>query len=154
MVRYKEISDRHREQLLAARGTIVVSRGNVHHLKDLPGYIAEDAAGNILGMIFYALADEECEIVALNSYRQGAGIDTTLINLVKERLQAGPYKRMWLITTNDNIHAIRFYQKRGFDMKCIHRHAVHEARLVKPSIPLVSDEGIPIQHEIEFEMIL
>ncbi|MFH5186360.1 hypothetical protein ACHHV8_29185 [Paenibacillus sp. TAB 01] len=33
MVRYKEISDRHREQLLAARGTIVVSRGNVHHLK-------------------------------------------------------------------------------------------------------------------------
>ena len=63
-------------------------------------------------------------------------------------------RRVWLITTNDNTYAIRFYQKRGFDMAAIHRNAINESRKIKPQIPLTGFDKIPILHEIEFEMML
>jgi hypothetical protein len=59
-----------------------------------------------------------------------------------------------LITTNDNLHAIGFYQKRGFQMAAIHRGAVNEARKLKPSIPMIGAHGIPMRDEIELEMVL
>lgn len=62
--------------------------------------------------------------------------------------------RVWLITSNDTIKAIRFYQKRGLDMVKIHRNAITEARKVQPTIPAMEHDGIPAKHEIEFEFVL
>lgn len=62
--------------------------------------------------------------------------------------------RVVLFTTNDNLHALRFYQKRGFDMVQIHRNAVEQARTLKPEIPLIGMDNIPLRHEIELEMLL
>ena len=59
-----------------------------------------------------------------------------------------------MITTNDNIAAIGFYQKRGFDISGFNRFAVDKARKKKPEIPLTGMCGIPLKHEIEFEMVL
>ena len=63
-------------------------------------------------------------------------------------------RQLMLITTNDNIHALRFYQRRGFDMARLYRNALQRSRQMKPSIPLIGEDGIPPRHEIEFEMIL
>nr|WP_166243179.1 GNAT family N-acetyltransferase [Paenibacillus turpanensis] len=142
-----------RERILKLRGNLVVSRGIGHSLQDLPGYLAE-IDGEIVGLIFYRIAERECEIVSLDSYRENQGIGSAMIQLVKQAAHGENCARVWLITTNENIHAIRFYQKRGFDMKALHRFAVDEARIIKPSIPLVNEEGIPIRHEIEFEMLI
>jgi hypothetical protein len=62
--------------------------------------------------------------------------------------------RLWLITTNDNLHALRFYQKRGFMLVAVHRNAVEQSRKLKPEIPLYGKDGIPIRDEIELEMLL
>jgi RimJ/RimL family protein N-acetyltransferase len=62
--------------------------------------------------------------------------------------------RVWLITTNDNTAALRFYQRLGFDLVALHRDAVDAARSIKPSIPLVGNDGIPIRHELELELRL
>jgi len=59
-----------------------------------------------------------------------------------------------LITTNDNINAIKFYQKRGFDLKAAHINAMDISRKLKPGIPLIGMHNIPIKHELEFEIIL
>mgnify|MGYP001409702591 FL=1 len=150
---FNEVDEQLAERIVAMRGDIVVSRGQVHRLKQLPGFVAE-ANGDICGLILYRIAGGECEIVALNSYAENLGIGTRLIGLVKQKALECNCRRLWLITTNDNVKAIRFYQKRGFDMVRIHCDAVREARLLKPSIPLVSADGIPIRHEIEFEMLL
>ena len=61
---------------------------------------------------------------------------------------------MWLITTNDNLNALRFYQKRGFELVAVHRHAVDESRKIKPEIPLVGENGIPIRDELGLELAL
>ena len=63
-------------------------------------------------------------------------------------------RRLWLITTNDNLAALRFYQRRGFELVAVHRRAVAAARRLKPEIPLVGAHGIPIRDEIELEMAL
>jgi hypothetical protein len=59
-----------------------------------------------------------------------------------------------LITTNDNIDAIRFYQRRGMRLVAVHRDAVDDARRAKPSIPMIGEYGIPIHDELEFELQL
>ena len=61
-------------------------------------------------------------------------------------------KRIWLITTNDNTKAIRYYQKKGFSIKDIYINSIQESRKIKPEIPLYGFDNIPILHEIEFEL--
>lgn len=108
----------------------------------------------IKGVVTYRIENEECEITSLNSFEENRGIGTALIKEVLDVAQKSNCKRVWLITTNDNIEAIRFYQKKGFDLKAVHINAIELSRKLKPSIPLTGMYGIPIKHELEFEMIL
>jgi RimJ/RimL family protein N-acetyltransferase len=77
-----------------------------------------------------------------------------LIEAVKNTARAAKCKRLWLITTNDNLNALRFYQKRGFVLVAVHRNALEISRQLKPEIPLFGADGIPLRDEIELEMIL
>lgn len=146
-------SIRDKEEFLSFRHPIVVSRGKVHRIHTLPGFAAMEG-DSIKGLLTYQIHGNACEIVSLDSKEENQGIGTALIHLVIDCARERKCQRVWLVTTNENIRAIRFYQKRGFDMKRIHRFAVDEARKLKPSIPLYSEDGIPIRHEIEFEMRL
>ena len=61
--------------------------------------------------------------------------------------------RLWLITTNDNTDALRFYLRRGFVLVAVHRDAVTYARQsIKPELPLVGYHQIPLRDEIELEL--
>jgi len=95
----------------------------------------------------------EWEVVAIAAALPGRGAGTALLDAVRERARAAGAARILLVTTNDNINALRFYQRRGFDLVRIDRGAVDRARLKKPTIPLHAD-GIPMRHEIELEMVL
>jgi len=66
-----------------------------------------------------------------------------------ERLRAHGVHRLWVTTTNDNLSALAFYQKRGFHLRHLRPGAVDETRRIKPSIPPVAGNGIPIRDEIE-----
>lgn len=94
------------------------------------------------------------EIISLDSLLERKGIGTVLINKVIEFAYGKEVKRIWLITTNDNINVLRFYQKRGFMIIKIYPRAISESRKIKPSIPLAGNYGIPIRDEIELEMKL
>ncbi len=106
-----------------------------------------------MGLITYCLEDKNCEIVSLNSLKPSVGIGTALVEAVKDVAGKSGCKRVWLITTNDNLNALRFYQKRGFSLATIHRNAVEKSRKLKP-IPLTGFDGIPIRDEIELELII
>ena len=131
----------------------VVSRGRVHNILHLPGFIAEKE-GVRSGFITYHMENLECEIVTLNSLVPGEGIGSRLVDAVKSCPQILDCSRIWLITTNDNTHAIRFYHLIGFSIKAIYPNEVNESRKLKPKIPLIGNDGIPIRDEIELEHIL
>ncbi len=118
-----------------------------------PGFAAFDG-NEIIGLVTYAIRGDECEILSLDSLRESQGIGTSLIKSVREIALKNGCRRLCLSTTNDNLNALRFYQKRGFELVAIRRRAVEESRKLKPSIPLLGEFGIPLRDEIELEMPL
>ena len=155
-IRVLENSDRSwARQLLEAEwgGNIVVSRGRVHDASQLPGFIALDGT-RPLGLVTYRIDADACELITLNSLTHGIGIGSALVSEVKEIARAAGCRRLWLITTNDNTRALRFYQKNSFRLVALHRDALEESRELKPSIPLVGLNGIQLRDELELEIAL
>jgi GNAT superfamily N-acetyltransferase len=132
---------------------VIVSRGRVYQADGLPGFIAVQK-GKPVGLITYSLNDKECEITTMNSLVEGKGIGSALVEAVKSVAVASKCRRLYLITTNDNTKALRWWQKRGFTFKAIYPGAVEIWRLLKLEIPLLGNDGIPLRDEIELEMIL
>ncbi len=134
-------------------GPIVVTKGISHDTSNADGFVFI-IDGKLMGYILYVIKDQQCEVLVLQSMAENHGIGSALINSVIGAAKSNYCKRVWLITTNDNIHAIRYYQKFGFELKNVFINAINNARRIKPSIPLLGNEGIPIKHEFEFEYIL
>ena len=132
---------------------VVVAHGVVYQPHTLPGFVAF-CKGERVGLVTCKVEGDACEIVTLDSMVEGAGVGTALIEAVKGYAVRAGCRRLWLITTNDNVHALRFYQKRGFVLVAVHRDAVTLSRTIKPQIPLIGMEGIPLRDEIELEMSL
>lgn len=131
-------------------GAVVVSRGRAHDARRLDGFVAEEG-GRMVGALTYAFADGDVEVVTLDSWDENKGVGTALLAAGLDLARTLGARRAWLITSNDNIRAIRFYQKRGWDLVAVHRFAIDEARKLKPDIPSTGDDGIAIRHEIEFQ---
>jgi len=107
-----------------------------------------------VGLLTYRLYDDQCEIVTLHSAVEGIGVGSALIAAARERATAAGAKRLWLITTNDNLAALKFYQKRGFALRAVHPNALDAVRQIKPHVPLIGLDGIPLRDEIELEIII
>lgn len=131
--------------------TDMVIRGKIIDMTKVDG-IAVLENGGIIGLLTYIIYDKTCEITSFDSLIENIGIGTALINKVLEVAKKSGCGKVIAVTTNDNINAIRFYQKRGFDMAHLYHNALDVSRKLKPSIPLIGENDIPLMHEIEFEI--
>jgi len=134
-------------------GEEMVTHGVVHRPEQLDGFVVEDGE-EWIGLLTFHIKDNECEVTSMDSLCEGQGIGTKLINAVLDEARKQKCKRVFLSTTNDNMNALRFYQKRGFELAAFYRGAVNESRKIKPSIPLTGFDDIPLRDEIELEMNL
>lgn len=125
----------------------VIGHGVVYRPQELPGFVAMRGAERV-GLLTYHIEGEACEVVTIDSFREVQGVGTALIEAVQQAARRAGCQRLWLITTNDNLPALRFYQKRGFRLVAVHRGAVDAARELKPAIPLLGHAGIPIRDEL------
>jgi N-acetylglutamate synthase-like GNAT family acetyltransferase len=131
----------------------LVSRGVAHHAIDLPGFVAVSNEAPA-GILLYNVVGDECEVVALVAVQGGIGAGRRLFKETENFAKANSFSRLWLITTNENTAAIRFYNSAGWNQVAIHRGAVRESRKLKPEIPEFAPDGTPIEDEIEFEFPL
>ena len=134
-------------------GEEMITRGNVYRPEQLEGFVIEEE-GEWIGLLTFFIKEDECEVMSLDSLREGKGVGSQLIDKAIDEARARRCKRLFLITTNDNLHALGFYQRRGFEIATIYRDAVNESRKRKPSIPLIGYNNIPLRDEIELEIIL
>ncbi|WP_269920323.1 GNAT family N-acetyltransferase [Caldifermentibacillus hisashii] len=132
---------------------MVISSG-VYDCSKLDGFAVVNGEDEIIGLITYIMKDNECEIISLDSIEEGKGIGTSLVREVEKLGLKEKCKLLKLVTTNDNLRALKFYQKRGFILSQIFLNAVEKAREIKPEIPLMGNDGIPIRDEIELIKIL
>ena len=131
----------------------MVVHGESFDLGRADGWYAVSGS-DIMGLITYRITGDEMEVLSLDSVCENRGIGTALLNKAVSEAKEHGLSRVMLITTNDNLNALRFYQKRGFDMVRLYRNALDRAREIKPSIPDIGNDGIPLRHEIELELIL
>lgn len=118
-----------------------------HRLLQLPALIAGDREGVA---VYEPGAEYRVpELLLLHALRQAGGIGTAMINALVDILRDAGHDRLLVTTTNDNLAALGFYQRRGFRLHAIRCGAVDEARLRKPTIPLVGFNGIELHDEID-----
>jgi len=132
-------------------GDICISRGKVQKVDDFTGgFIVETLEQNV-GFITYKISGVELEITNLISLEENMGaLVKTVIDLAKKQ----SIKRICLTTTNDDLNGIGFWQKRGFKLVKVYLNAMEYTRKLKPAIPLIGENGIPLTDELELEMIL
>jgi GNAT superfamily N-acetyltransferase len=134
-------------------GEEMITRGNIYRPDQLEGFVVEDN-NEWLGLLTFFIKDGECEVTSLDSLREGQGIGSLLIEQVSEEARRRGCSRLFLITTNDNLNALGFYQRRKFEIVSVYRGALNESRKRKPSIPLIGKNNIPLRDEIELEINL
>jgi hypothetical protein len=130
----------------------IISKGTIFNVSDLDGYVAVEN-NRIVGVGLYSVNDGECEIVLIESYVRSVGIGSTLLKKIIGISKTNGCKRVFLITTNDNTDALKFYQKSGMTIKSIYCDSIKDERKLKPEIPLTGKYGIPIRDEIELEVV-
>jgi len=133
--------------------TTVVSRGRTNRADLLPAMVAETVDGRH-GLATYRVEDDEVELVTLDAEPPGQGVGTALLAAVMEASRSQGCHRLWLVTTNDNLDALRFYQRRGLRLAAVNVGAVDRAREIKPTIPRVGSNGIAIHDELELAIEL
>jgi N-acetylglutamate synthase-like GNAT family acetyltransferase len=135
-------------------GGFILSRGKIIKIDEFTGgYIAEKLNEKV-GLITYKLSDSELEITGLVSIDENKGIGTALVNSVLSLAKQQGIKRVSLVTTNDNLKALGFWQKRGFKLIRIYPNSIEATRRLKPSLPLVGENNISLRDELELEMTL
>jgi len=125
-------------------GPTIWADGRLHDALALPALIAS----NRKGVTIYDVAGRRAELLLLHALEPRRGIGTALVEALVGRLTPLDVRELWLSTTNDNLDALRFYQRRGFRLVEVRPGAMAEGRRHKPTIPEISDHGIPMRDEL------
>lgn len=125
-------------------------RGKIIDGTKLDGFLLQEE-NTIIGLVTYTFFGDICEIVSLDSKRENIGIGSALLKEIEKIAIDNNCKKMRLITTNDNMRALQFYQKRGYCLTKLYPNAMEEVRKVKPNVPELGDNDIPLRDEIELE---
>jgi ribosomal protein S18 acetylase RimI-like enzyme len=133
--------------------TIVVGHGTVYELTALPALVAE-RAGDLVGALTYQVEGDAFEVVSIDAFGRHQGTGTALLEAAVAEARRRGCGRLWLVTTNDNLDALRFYQRRGLRIVGVSPGAVDEARRLKPEIPDVGAYRIPLHDELTLELRL
>ena len=133
-------------------GALQARRGELIDVLSLPGFVAEKD-GRPVGILTYRRDGHECELAVIMALERHGGVGTALLDaLLAAVLECD---RIRVVTTNDNLDALRFYQRRGFRLVALRPGAVDEAReRLKPQIGTVGELGIPLRDELELELVL
>ncbi|MGN9809688.1 GNAT family N-acetyltransferase [Micromonospora sp. BQ11] len=132
-------------------GPYVIAHDTRYDLRTLPTLVAVAGDGTVAGALAYHSDGDGLEVVSIVAAARGGGAGTALLAAAAEVARAEGRDRLWLITTNDNLRALRFYQRRGLRLVGVDPGAVDRARRLKPGIPQVGEDGIPLHDELVLE---
>jgi ribosomal protein S18 acetylase RimI-like enzyme len=134
-------------------GQVVVTRGKARDASLLEGFVAE-IDGEPVGLAIYETRGAESELVMLDCLREGVGVGSALLAAVANAAWRQECRRLSVVTTNDNVRALGFYQRRGFVLTALRKGAIEKSRRIKPEIPELGLDDIPIRDELELALDL
>jgi ribosomal protein S18 acetylase RimI-like enzyme len=141
-------------RVAACHSDSVVAHGERIHPADLRGFAALDA-DRVVGHASYRIVANGCELTSIAADPPRKGIGSKLMDAVLVAARAAGCTRIWPTTTNDNLDALRFYQRRGFRLEALRPGAVDRAReRLKPELPEIGSHGIPMRDELDLALML
>ena len=153
-IRAARVADRPAiEAMLDGWGMRWVARlDELRDVLDDAGMVAIGSDGALVGLATYRVDRGEAELTTLSATTRHEGTGSALVEAVVDTVAARGVRRLWLVTTNDNVDALRFYQRRGFRLEELRAGAVDRSRAtIKPTIPAVGAYGIAIRDELILE---
>jgi len=158
MVHIEKISKKDKKEVLAILQSFwgdskIVVHNEIFDALSLDGIKAVDN-NQILGICHYRISDKACEILTLASLNPGQGIGSALLKEVERFAFNSGCHLISLTTTNDNLNALSFYQKHGYQLTALYPKRVAISRQLKPEIPEIGYHGIPIRDELRLEKML
>ena len=141
------------EKMLRERwgGLQVIVHDEIFDAHLLPALVAGDMEGLATYRFQQTNLIKFAELMTLDAVTANQGVGTALIEALIAKLRVEMVTVLRVTTTNDNLNALRFYQRRGFQIMAVRPGAVDNSRCLKPSIPLIGEYGIPVRDEIELE---
>jgi N-acetylglutamate synthase-like GNAT family acetyltransferase len=139
-----------RKVIVDSWGSEIVIGSKPFNAPKLPGFIGE-IDGRAAGVLTYNIDENKLEIVSLDSTIEKKGIGSALIEKAREIAKEKNLESVFLVTSNDNVDTLKFYQKRGFRIIKVYPNAIDEARKIKPNIPQIGEYGIPLKDALELE---
>lgn len=131
----------------------MVVHGDGYDLRRLPAIVAV-RRGQLVGAITYRVDRDGMELATMNAFQPRQGVGTALLEAATGTARQHRTHRIWCTTTNDNLDALRFYQRRGFRLVAVRPGAVDHSRRHKPAIPAVGAYGIGLHDEIDLALPL
>jgi GNAT superfamily N-acetyltransferase len=130
----------------------VVAHDELMYPARLPGFVAV-RGGQVVGHVAFRIDGDACEVVSIDASPRLGGIGSRLMDRVISTAQDAGCRTVWLTTTNDNLDALRFYQRRGFRLRALRQGATTRARqTLKPELPAVGSYRIPMCDELDLEL--
>jgi ribosomal protein S18 acetylase RimI-like enzyme len=133
-------------------GCPIVSVGDRRYEpEDVEGLVWRDPRGKAAGLVTFAVEGAGAEIVSLHAFAQGRGIGSRLMDAAEGELRRRGVRRVCLVTTNDNPRALSFYVRRGYRLVRLHLDAMDDVRKLKPRVPVIGNDGVPLRDMWELE---
>ena len=131
-----------------------VRLGEVVEPAAMPGLVAERGRERI-GLLTYIVDGDQFEVLSLHCRVENTGAGSALLEAAAALAAGRGCRRLWLVTTNDNLHALGFYQRRGLRLCALHAGSLDRDRALKPELPEVNpDNRIPMRDLLELELDL
>jgi ribosomal protein S18 acetylase RimI-like enzyme len=155
-LREKDVVDREAVETFLSRHNArwVARDGELVDALDQPAFLAW-SDDELAGVATYVVGGRDCELLTLHVTDRFGGTGSALVAAVKEAAARAGCARLRVVTTNDNVDALRFYQRRGFRLARLRPGAVDEnRRVLKPEIPVTGSHDIALRDEIELDLVL
>ena len=88
------------------------------------------------------------------SFVEGRGVGGRLIDAVAAAARLAGATRLRTSTTNDNLHALGFLQRRGFRLTTLYAGAAVAYAMSHPELAAEGMDGIPRRDALELELDL
>jgi len=120
-------------------------------VEDLPAFVVE-SSGRLIGFLSYTALNENLIVAALAvlPQHQGTGVGKALLEAVESEARKLSKKRILVATSNDDLPALAFYQRHGFQIFEVKTNVVAE----KHGAALIGVGGIPIRDELRLQKLL
>jgi GNAT superfamily N-acetyltransferase len=135
-------------------GLPVVSLHRSYAPDDVEGLVLEAQDGKTAALVTWAVEGGAAEIVTLDAFVEGRGLGSKALALAEGLLRPRGVRRVWLVTTNDNLRAATLYLRAGYRLVRVHLDGMEAVRRVKPGIPRTGMNGLPLSDIWEFEKFL